>query len=147
MIRNFRKESSLSVKYSIDCTLDTFRKEPSREAAQAAQNHKENIRFTNRKTSVSARVNRLTDTEVFLNTEKACRILREGNRQANSSSTKNQALFTSPERRHRVQTCMVFGVPSTTTLTLRTLGCCVVRARRETCERVMLIFLPKNVSF
>jgi len=73
--------------------------------------------------------------------------LRRGLRQANSFLTKNQALFTSPERRHRVQTCIVFAVPSTTTLTLRTLGCCVVNARRETCERVMLIFLPKNVSF
>ena len=35
----------------------------------------------------------------------------------------DQALLTKPERRHRVQTCIVLGVPSTTTLTLRTLGC------------------------
>jgi hypothetical protein len=58
-----------------------------------------------------------------------------------------QALFTKPERRQRVQTCMVLGVPSTITLTLRMLGFCWIRALRETWERVMLIFLPKNMSF
>ena len=59
------------------------------------------------------------------------------------SGKRTYALSTAPERRQRVQTCIVLGVPSTTTLTLRTFGCCCVNARRETCERVMLIFLPK----
>jgi hypothetical protein len=58
-----------------------------------------------------------------------------------------QALVTALERRHLVQTCMVLGVPSTTTLTLRTLAFCRVNALLEICERVMLIFLPKNMSF
>ena len=57
------------------------------------------------------------------------------------------ALSTLPERRQRVQTFIDLGVPSTTTLTLCTLACCVVSARLEICERVILIFLPKNMSF
>ena len=57
------------------------------------------------------------------------------------------ALSTLPERRQRVQTFIDLGVPSTTTLTLCTLACCVVSARLEICERVILIFLPKNISF
>jgi len=58
-----------------------------------------------------------------------------------------QALLTALDRRHLVQTCRVLGVPLTSTRTLWTLGFCFASARRETCERVMLIFLPKRISF
>jgi hypothetical protein len=38
------------------------------------------------------------------------------------NSIEDQALLTDPERKQRLQTCIVFGEPSTTTLTLRTFG-------------------------
>lgn len=56
-----------------------------------------------------------------------------------------QALFTSPERRHLEQTCIVLGVTPSRTLTLRILGFLLAKALLETCERVILIFLPNII--
>lgn len=46
-----------------------------------------------------------------------------------------------------MHTCMLLGTPSTITCTFLTFARWRCSARREICERVIWIFLPKNISF
>jgi len=65
-----------------------------------------------------------------------------------SVGSKNRyARWTRPLFRQRVQTFILLGTPSTMTWTLFILARWRCFARREICERVIFIFLPKNISF